>query len=133
MSALLKFMPAWVWATLAGLLLAAVVGGAQEIRVSHLHKQLQAERSGRLEDAGKLGACRETRSTLLVQVSEQNQALADLRQAESDRAALARQAQQDGKAQAAEDYQAANRLQQERTGGDACAAAESVIDRELGL
>lgn len=133
MSALLKFMPAWVWATLAGLLLAAVVGGAQEIRVSLLHKQLQAEQSGRLEDAGKLGACRETRSTLLVQVSEQNQALADLRQAESDRAALARQAQQDGKAQAEQDYQAANRLQQERIGGDACQAAVEVIDKELGL
>ncbi len=82
MNAVLKLMPAWVWAALAGLLLAAVVGGAQEIRVSLLHKQLQAEQSGRLEDAGKLGACRETRSTLLVQVSEQNQAMADLRQAE---------------------------------------------------
>jgi hypothetical protein len=36
--------------------------------------------------------------------------------------------------QAAEqDYQAANRLQQERTGGDACAAATAVIDKELAL
>lgn len=133
MSGLLKLVPAWAWAALAGLLLATLVGGAQEIRVSLLHKQLQAEQGGRLEDAGKLGACRETRGTLLVQVSEQNQALASLRQAAADRAALAVQAQQQVRRAAEHDYQAANRLQQERIGGDACAAAESVIDKELGL
>lgn len=106
---------------------------AQQVRVAALQGELAIEREARQEDAGKLGACRETRSHLLVQVGEQNQALADLRQAESDRAALARQAQQDGKAQAEQDYQAANRLQQERIGGDACQAAVEVIDKELGL
>ena len=106
---------------------------AQQVRVVALQDDLTDEQDARREDAGKLGACRETRSHLLVQVSEQNQALADLRQAESDRAALARQAQQDGKAQAELDYQAANRLQQERIGGDACQAAVEVIDKELGL
>ncbi|MDC7825256.1 hypothetical protein PQS90_08845 [Pseudomonas sp. BLCC-B13] len=133
MSGLLKLVPAWAWATLAGLLLATLVGGAQEIRVSLLHKQLQAEQGGRLEDAGKLGACRETRGTLLVQVSEQNQALASLRQAAADRAALAEQAQQQARRAAEHDYQAASRLQRERTGGDACAASEVVINQELGL
>lgn len=133
MNALLKFMPAWVWAALAGLLLAAVVGGAQEIRVSLLHKQLQAEQSGRLEDAGKLGACRETRSTLLVQVSEQNQAMASLRQAAAARAAQVEQERLQARQQTEQDYQAANRLQRERTGGDACAASEAVINQELGL
>ncbi|MCY1306883.1 hypothetical protein D9M70_567670 [compost metagenome] len=78
-------------------------------------------------------ACRETRGNLLVQVGEQNQALAGLRQAALDRQAVARREQEAARVQAEEDYQAANRLQQERTGGDACAAAEAVINKELGL
>lgn len=106
---------------------------AQQVRVVALQDALTAEQEARRDEAGKLGACRETRSNLLVQAVEQNQALAGLRQVESDRAAQARKAQQEGKAQAAEDYQAANRLQQERTGGDACQAAVEVIDKELGL
>ncbi|SIR82785.1 hypothetical protein SAMN05878276_0428 [Aquipseudomonas alcaligenes] len=133
MSGLLKLVPAWAWAALAGLLLATIVGGAQEIRVSLLHKQLQAEVDGRLEDAGKLGACRETRGTLLVQLSEQNQAMASLRQATAARAALAEQTQKEAGRAAEHDYQAANRLQRERTGGDACVASEAVINQELGL
>ena len=56
-----------------------------------------------------------------------------LRQAATDRAAVARAGQASARAAAEQDYQAANRLQQERTGGDACAAAEAVIDQELGL
>lgn len=43
------------------------------------------------------------------------------------------QAQQEARQAAAGDYAAAQRLQQERTGGDQCAAAEAVINRELGL
>ena len=106
---------------------------AQQVRVVGLQGDLADEQEARRDEAGKLGACRETRSNLLVQAVEQNQALAGLRQVESDRAAQARKAQQEGKAKAAEDYQAANRLQQERTGGDACQAAVEVIDKELGL
>lgn len=106
---------------------------AQQVRVVSLQGELADEQEARRDEAGKLGACRETRSNLLVQAVEQNQALAGLRQVESDRAAQARKAQQEGKAKAAEDYQAANRLQQERTGGDACQAAVEVIDKELGL
>jgi len=50
------------------------------------------------------------------------------------RAKAAARAHQAGARQQSEaDYQAANRLQQERTGGDACAAATTVIDQELGL
>ena len=66
-------------------------------------------------------------------MSEQNQALASLRQAAADRAALAVQALQQARRAAEHDYQAANRLQRERTGGDACAASEAVINQELGL
>lgn len=39
----------------------------------------------------------------------------------------------EAKASAGIDFAAANRLQQERTGGDQCAAATSIIDQELGL
>ncbi|MCY1384002.1 hypothetical protein D9M69_721920 [compost metagenome] len=59
--------------------------------------------------------------------------MADLRRAADERQARGEQAQADARQQAEQDYQAANRLQQERTGGEACAAAEAVIDKELGL
>lgn len=133
MSAWLKLVPAWCWAALAGLLLAGLVGGAQQVRVIGLLADLKTERTDRLADAGKLGACRETRGALLVQVGEQNMALAGLRRAEQERAQIAQRAQQQARKDAEQDYLAANRLQQERTGGDACAAAEGVIDQELGL
>lgn len=125
----LRLVPAWTWLSIV-LGLWTVV---EEVRIAALRSDLAAEQEARREDATKLGACRETRGNLLVQVGEQNEAIAQLRQAASDRAAQVRQAQAEAKALAAEDYQAANRLQQERTGGDACAAAESVIDKELGL
>ncbi|WP_052081016.1 hypothetical protein [Pseudomonas sp. ML96] len=133
MSAWLKLVPAWVWMALAGLALAAMAGGVQQVRVVGLQGELESERGARLEDAGKLGACRETRGTLLVQVAEQNTAIAGLRSAAQSRAEAAKDAQQQARQGAEQDYQAANRLQQERTGGDACIAAEAVIDRELGL
>lgn len=125
----LRLVPAWGWLSIV-LGLWTVI---EEVRIAGLRSDLAAEQEARRDDAAKLGACRETRGNLLVQVGEQNQALAQLRQAASDRAAQAKQAQAEAKGQAEQDYQAANRLQQERTGGDACAAAESVIDKELGL
>lgn len=125
----LKLVPSWAWWALALVL----VAGGQQVRVVDLQGDLAAEQDARREDAGKLGACRETRGNLLVQVGEQNQALAGLRQSENDRAARAKQAQDEARAGSAQDYQAANRMLQERTGGDACAAADSVINKELGL
>lgn len=125
----LRLIPAWGWLSIV-LGLWTVV---EELRIAALRSDLAAEQDARREDAAKLGACRETRGNLLVQVGEQNQAMGQLRQAASDRAAQAKQAQGQAKAQAQQDYQAANRLQQERTGGDACQAAGSVIDKELGL
>lgn len=106
---------------------------AQQVRVVALQDALTAEQDARREDAGKLGACRETRSNLLEQVIEQNRGIAQLKQAEIDRAAAVNLAQREAKTQAEQDYQAANRLQQERIGGDACQAAVEVIDKELGL
>ena len=83
--------------------------------------------------ASTLASCRTTSSTLEGQVGQQNLALSDLRQAAEKRAKDAEPFQQQAAKAAGEDYQAANRLQQERTGGDPAAAAAAIIDKELGL
>lgn len=129
MIARLKLIPSWLWWLLA----LAVIAGAQQLRVSGLQGDLETERDARRGDVEKLGACRETRGNLLEQVSEQNTVLAELRALSDQRQEMAKQAQAGARAEAQQDYQAANRLQWERTGGDACAAAESIIDTELGL
>lgn len=129
MTAWLKLLPSWLWWLLA----VVVVAGVQQFRVSFLQDDLKTERAVSTDTFGKLSACRETRGNLLVQVSEQNAALADLRVLANQRQERAKQAQAGARDEAQQDYQAANRLQQERTGGDACTAAESVIDTELGL
>lgn len=129
MSAWLKLLPSRLWWLLA----LVVVAGAQQLRVSGLQDDMKTERAASIDTFGKLSACRETRGNLLVQASEQNAALADLRALADQRQERAKQAQADAREEAQQDYQAANRLQQERTEGDACAAAESVIDTELGL
>lgn len=125
----LQVVPACCWWLLA----LALVGGGQQLRVIGLQDDLATERDAARAAGERLAACRETRGNLLVQVGEQNQALAGLRQAALDREAVAKKQQEAARRQAEGDYQAANRLQQERIGGDACTAAESVINRELGL
>ncbi|MCY1555925.1 hypothetical protein D9M68_926280 [compost metagenome] len=122
-------VPAWCWWLLA----LALVGGGQQLRVIGLQDDLATERGAARAAGERLAACRETRGNLLVQVGEQNQALAWLRLAAEERQAAAALAADKARAKSEEDYQAANRLQQERTGGDACASAEAVIDKELGL
>ncbi|WP_312537723.1 hypothetical protein [Stutzerimonas nitrititolerans] len=129
MTAWLKLVPSAAWWLLA----LVVVAGAQQLRVSGLQSELKTERAASTDTFGKLSACRETRESLLVQVSEQNAALADLRALADQRQEAAKQAQAGAREEAQQDYQAANRLQQERTGGDACTAAESIIDTEMGL
>ncbi|MDH0098244.1 hypothetical protein N7333_16800 [Pseudomonas sp. GD04158] len=125
----LKLIPAWGWALLLGLLLVA----GQQIRVSFLQAELEAERLARRDDADKLGACRTTRTNLLGQVIEQNGALAELRAAEQERSARARDVQQraEGEAQLADRQALA--VMQERTpvGADVCAAASAAFDDEL--
>lgn len=133
MTAWLKLVPAWAWPWIAGLVLALAVGGIQQVRIYGLQSQLGTDRSSLLEANEKLGACRATRTMLLGQVIEQNSAIADLSARAKQRQEIAESAQRDARDQSEADYQAANRLQQERTGGDACAAADSVIDGELGL
>lgn len=129
MGALVKMVPAWGWALLLGLILAV----GQQIRVSSLQAELETERTARIDDAGKLGACRTTRTALLGQVIEQNTALADLRAAELERATRARAAQQQAEGLAQHAEQQAQQVLQERTpaGADACAAASAAFDDEL--
>lgn len=73
------------------------------------------------------------RDNLAGLAQEQGRALGDLVLAANARQARVEQVVQEASAQAQLDYAAANRLQQERIGGDQCAAAASIIDRELGL
>ena len=87
-----------------------------------------------LDDAqDQVIACITARDNLSGLAAEQGKALGDLTQAANERQARAEQAVKDAQAAAQVDYAAANRLQQERTGGDHCAAASSIIDKELGL
>lgn len=87
-----------------------------------------------LDDAqNQVAACTAARDNLAGLATEQGKALGDLVLAANERQARVEQAVKDAHASAQADYAAANRLQQERTGGDQCAAAASIIDKELGL
>ncbi|WP_284147827.1 hypothetical protein [Pseudomonas juntendi] len=85
------------------------------------------------EQQDKAAQCSAARDNLAGLAQEQGKALGDLTLAANERQARAEQAVGEAKARAQDDYAAANRLQQERTGGDQCAAATSIIDKELGL
>ncbi|HBN9790297.1 TPA: hypothetical protein L3921_005723 [Pseudomonas aeruginosa] len=80
-----------------------------------------------------LAACRASRGELEAAVAEQIRQVALLRQAGEQRAREAAHALEQGRQQAAEQYAEAQRLVRERTAGEQCAAAEAVIDQELGL
>lgn len=83
--------------------------------------------------AEKAGSCQAARDNLAVLANEQGKALGDIQIAAQQRQASAEKAVAAARASAESDYQAANRIQQERTGGDQCTAAASIIDKELGL
>lgn len=82
---------------------------------------------------GAVSTCKAARDNLSGLAAEQGKALGELTLAANERQARAEQAVAEVKASTLADYAAANRLQQERTGGDQCAAATSIIDKELGL
>lgn len=81
----------------------------------------------------KAAQCSTARDNLAGLAQEQGRALGELTLAANERQARVELAVKDAQAGAQVDYAAANRLQQERTGGDQCAAATSIIDKELGL
>ncbi|HCI1690228.1 TPA: hypothetical protein NOE04_007027 [Pseudomonas aeruginosa] len=78
-------------------------------------------------------ACRASRGELESAVAEQGRQVAAMRLADEQRARDAAQAVEQGRQQAAEQYAGAQRLLSQRTAGEQCAAAEAVIDQELGL
>ncbi|WP_314408946.1 hypothetical protein [Pseudomonas kuykendallii] len=99
----------------------------------HYSPQLEVARAVATSKGEQLVACTAARDNLVELTGEQGKALGQLQRAADDRAQNAALAQNAAHAQAQTDYQAANRLQQERIGGDPAAAAESIIDKELGL
>ncbi|HHK0933950.1 TPA: hypothetical protein ACRXTO_006062 [Pseudomonas aeruginosa] len=101
------------------------VGGVW-IGARHYRPQIDAARLD-------LAACRSARGSLEAAVAEQSRQIAALRQAGEQRAREASLAVEQGRQQAAERYAAAQRLLYQRTAGEQCAAAEAVIDQELGL
>lgn len=96
---------------------------------------LSSERyAPQLQEKGeKLSACTAARDNVLALVTEQGAKLGELANQAEQRQAKAAQAVAAAQQQAGQHYAAAQRLQQERADGDQCAAAEAVIDRELGL
>jgi hypothetical protein len=122
-------LPAWGWVAIVGALLV----GVQQLRLMSSQDDaatLTDERNSALERVGQAQAARDN---LMVLVEDQNKALADLTKQAQERQAQAQVAQQQANKAAQIDYAAANRLQQERTGGDPATAASTIIDRELGL
>nr|WP_253297365.1 hypothetical protein [Pseudomonas aeruginosa] len=108
------------------LLVGLGTAGGVWIGARHYRPQLDAA----LAD---LVACRAARGSLEASVAEQVRQVAALRLAGEQRDRNAAQAVEQGRHQAAERYSAANRLLRDRTAGEQCAAAEAVIDKELGL
>ena len=137
MSALFEqYRVALLWAAAVVLLALGALAGAGVaywLVAGHYRPIVEKLQDKVTASASTLASCRTTSSTLEGQVGQHNQALADLRLAAEKRAKEAVPIQQQAAKAAGEDYQAANRLQQERTGGDPAAAAAAIIDKELGL
>lgn len=120
--AALKAIPLW-------LVLALAAGGV----IWWQHGQIEKARADAASLNDQVQQCQQARDNLEGLAQEQGKALGDLTLAANERQSRAEQAVSEARASAKDDYAAANRLQQERTGGDQCAAATSIIDQELGL
>lgn len=93
---------------------------------SHFRPLLDSEQD-------QIASCEAARDNLSGLAAEQGKALGELILGAEARQAVAEQAVGKAKASAEVDYAASNRLQQERIGGDQCAAATLIINKELGL
>ncbi|MCO7557649.1 hypothetical protein [Metapseudomonas otitidis] len=111
---------------LAGVALLLAAAGGAWLAAQHYRPLLD-------EAQDRAVRCQQARQDLESAVGEQNARLAQLRSEAEQRQQAAAQALREAHQAAAGDYAAAQRLQQERIGGDQCAAAEAVINRELGL
>lgn len=85
------------------------------------------------DTSNQVARCVTARNNLAELVSEQGQKLGELVVVGKERQDRAEQAVRDAQTSAQADYAAATRLQQERTGGDQCAAASAIINKELEL
>ncbi|HFX1717585.1 TPA: hypothetical protein ACRN2P_002891 [Pseudomonas aeruginosa] len=111
-----------------GCLLLVGLGAAGGVWLGARHYRPQLDAA-----SADLAACRASRGELESAVAEQVRQVAALRMADEQRARDAAQAVERGRQQAAEQYAGAQRLLSQRTAGEQCAAAEAVIDQELGL
>ena len=120
-------MSAWLLRTAgASLLILFGMAVGTWVTTSHFRPLLDAEQEQAI-------ICKAARDNLAGLATEQGKALGDLVLAASARQSDAEQAVSEAKVSADLDYAAANRLQQERSGGDQCVAATSIIDTDLGL
>lgn len=126
---------AWMLGVILLLALGALAGAgiAYRLTASHYRPIVDKQQEAISVAAQVLASCRTTTGTMEGQIGQQNQALADLRRAADDRATKAKADQHQAEQTAGDRYKAANRYQQERTGGDPAAAAASIIDQALGL
>ncbi|BAV74223.1 hypothetical protein PCAU_2014 [Pseudomonas chlororaphis subsp. aurantiaca] len=108
------------------LLLAAGAGLGAWLAAGHYRPLLDAAQDD-------LATTKAGRANLEELAGEQGRKLGDLVLAGQERERRAAQAQADARDLAKTDYAAANRLLQDRTGGDQCTAAAAIIDQELGL
>lgn len=111
---------------LAGVALLLAAAGGAWLAAQHYRPLLD-------EAQAQAVRCQQARQDLESAVGEQNARVAQLHAEAQQRAQQALQAQQQASQAAGERYAAAQRMQQQHTGGDQCAAAEAVINRELGL
>ncbi|MDD2056628.1 hypothetical protein N5D52_14620 [Pseudomonas sp. GD03860] len=115
-------------AYLLGALLLTGLGAALGIWQAAEHYRPQLD-----DTKGQLASCKAARGNLEALATEQGLKLGELVLAGQQRQERAEQAVKEAAELAKEDFDAANRLQQERTGGDQCVAAETIINQELGL
>lgn len=108
------------------LLLAVGAGLGGWLSSGHYRPQIDAANDARTQ-------CLAARNNLEALVGDQNAAIAQLANQAEQRQVKAAQAVADAQKQADRHYAAAQRLQQERSVGDQCAAAEVIIDQEFGL
>lgn len=108
------------------LLLALGAGGGVWLAAGHYRPLLDTAN-------GQTTTCLAARDNLVQLTEEQGQKLGDLVQQAKARATEAAKAVAAAQQQAQGDYSEANRIQREHIGGDSCAAATTVIDKELGL
>ncbi|PVZ19907.1 MULTISPECIES: hypothetical protein [unclassified Pseudomonas] len=122
-------------AAVALFFIALGLGGSAGYWLTARHyRPVVAEAQKQANQAGEaLAGCKITAGSLEGQVGEQNLTIQSLVAEAQNREASAKAAGARARQDAEVDYQAANRIQRERTGGDPAATAAAVIDQELGL